>query len=105
MHDDLDYDPPVKGTHPPPIFSDTCIMWLQDRCRLGYACRYVHGDLEYATSVCNLLRKQCLCQDSKCTDAEIDRCTSPNSSGTTYKECLLILLYLLGVSLTILFFV
>lgn len=74
-------------------------MWLQDRCRLGYACRYVHGDLEYTTPVRNLLHKHCLCHNSKYTDAEDNRCTSPNSSGTSYEKCLfIILLYPLGVT-------
>ncbi|KAF9456875.1 hypothetical protein BDZ94DRAFT_1117827, partial [Collybia nuda] len=56
VHDDLDYDPPVKGLHPLPPSSGTCIKWLRDRCHRGYSCRFVHGDLEYSAPMQKPLR-------------------------------------------------
>ncbi|KAM6490599.1 hypothetical protein JOM56_013942 [Amanita muscaria] len=40
--------PKIEGRRrQPPGYPETCRKWLQNKCKLGYDCRYVHDNLEY----------------------------------------------------------
>ncbi|KAG6841624.1 hypothetical protein C0991_009049 [Blastosporella zonata] len=59
FHDDVNYDPHVRGIHPPPQFPTTCKLWKLNNCFLGYACRWMHDDLEYDYPETLWIRNMC----------------------------------------------
>ncbi|KAJ6571863.1 hypothetical protein B0H19DRAFT_1255793 [Mycena capillaripes] len=38
--------PQMIRKRPPPPYRETCRDWLRDRCKFGYNCKFVHGDLD-----------------------------------------------------------
>ncbi|KAJ3553961.1 hypothetical protein NP233_g12526 [Leucocoprinus birnbaumii] len=41
------FPPQFRVRHPRPQSNEVCRKWLQNLCSYGYACKWVHGDLEY----------------------------------------------------------